>query len=133
MFGLPCLAYAVFERRSVTTQQEEVPVAKGKISFKQSDLTRAIKAVRAAGIDVARIEIEPDTGKIIIVPGRAMVAQRAGAHKVGAHDEAAGADDGYASQYKAIQDALERSRRGDNPSPIEVSHPRSTTTTDTDA
>jgi hypothetical protein len=117
------------------TQQEELPVAKGKLSFKQSDLTRAIKAVRAAGVDVLRIEIEPDTGKIVILPGKAIVAHRAGihnagVHNAGAHDEAGGADDGYASQYKAIQDALERSRRGDNPSPIEAGFPRPTTPAD---
>nr|WP_298683367.1 hypothetical protein [uncultured Dongia sp.] len=108
-------------------------MAKGKISFKQSDLTRAIKAVRAAGIDVSRIEIEPDTGKIIIVPGGAMVVPHAGARNVGAHDQAAGADDGYASQYKAIQDALERSRQGDKPSPIELGQHRPATPTEGEA
>jgi hypothetical protein len=36
-------------------------------NFRQRDLTRAIKGARAAGIDVARIEIEKD-GRIVILP-----------------------------------------------------------------
>lgn len=92
-------------------------MADRKLSFKQSDLTRAIKAVRAAGFDVSRIEIEPETGKIIIVPGKALAVRR----------EPAGTDEALASQYKSIQDALERSRRGDKPSPIEAGrHPPAT-------
>lgn len=98
-------------------------MTKGKLSFKQSDLTRAIKAVRAAGFDVSRIEIEPETGKIIVVPGKALSVRR----------EPAGSDEANASQYKAIQEALERSRRGDTPSTIEVGHHRSATAPDTDA
>jgi hypothetical protein len=39
-------------------------------TFKQTDLTRAMKAVAAAGVDVARIEIDKD-GKIAIITGRA--------------------------------------------------------------
>jgi hypothetical protein len=35
-------------------------------TFRQSDLTRALKAVRAAGLDIARVEIDVD-GKLIIV------------------------------------------------------------------
>jgi len=41
--------------------------------FKKTDVTRAAKAVRAAGIEIARVEIEKD-GKIIIVPGEPMGA-----------------------------------------------------------
>jgi hypothetical protein len=37
-------------------------------SFTQTELSRAVKAVQAGGVAVARIEIEP-TGKIIIVSG----------------------------------------------------------------
>ena len=39
-------------------------------TFRQSDLTRAIRGVRNVGVDVARAEIEKD-GKIIIVVGEA--------------------------------------------------------------
>lgn len=35
-------------------------------SFKHCDIVRAVKAVRAAGLDVARTEIGPD-GRIVIV------------------------------------------------------------------
>ena len=37
-------------------------------TFRQTDLTRAIKAARNAGVDVARAEIAKD-GKIVIVIG----------------------------------------------------------------
>ena len=32
--------------------------------FKKTDVTRAAKAILAAGVDIARVEIEPITGKI---------------------------------------------------------------------
>ena len=38
--------------------------------FTKSDVTRATKAVLAAGLDVARVEIEKD-GRIVVVPGKA--------------------------------------------------------------
>jgi hypothetical protein len=38
-------------------------------AFKKSDLTRAMKAVQAAGLDIARVEIAKD-GAIIVVPGK---------------------------------------------------------------
>jgi hypothetical protein len=41
--------------------------------FRQSDLTRALKAARAAGIEIARFEIEKD-GKIVVVPGKPIEA-----------------------------------------------------------
>jgi hypothetical protein len=37
--------------------------------FKKTDLTRAAKAVLAAGVGIARIEIDPVSGKITIIPG----------------------------------------------------------------
>jgi hypothetical protein len=39
-------------------------------TFKQRDLTKAVKAVVAAGVDIARVEIDRD-GKIVIVAGKA--------------------------------------------------------------
>jgi hypothetical protein len=49
-------------------------MARGKLAFKQSDLTRAIRAALAAGLEIARIEIERD-GRIVIVPGTSTPAQ----------------------------------------------------------
>ena len=37
--------------------------------FKERDVTRAAKAVLAAGLDVARVEISKD-GVIVVVPGK---------------------------------------------------------------
>jgi hypothetical protein len=36
--------------------------------FRQTDLTRALKGARAAGMGIAHVEIEKD-GKIVVVPG----------------------------------------------------------------
>jgi hypothetical protein len=38
-------------------------------TFRQSDVTRALKGVRAAGFGVERVEIGKD-GKIVVVPGK---------------------------------------------------------------
>jgi hypothetical protein len=43
-------------------------MSRGPATFKQRDLTRAVKAVVAAGLAVARVEVDKD-GKIVIVPG----------------------------------------------------------------
>jgi hypothetical protein len=38
-------------------------------TFKQADVTRAVKAVVAAGVDIARVEIDK-SGKIVIVTNK---------------------------------------------------------------
>ena len=42
--------------------------------FRRTDLTRAIKGAIAAGIEIARAEIEPHTGKIVIVFGKSVAS-----------------------------------------------------------
>lgn len=44
-------------------------MARGPCTFRQQDVTRAVKATVAAGVEVARVEIET-TGKIIIVTAK---------------------------------------------------------------
>jgi hypothetical protein len=44
-------------------------VARGPCTFRQLDVTRALRATVAAGIEVQRIEIDKD-GKIIVVTGK---------------------------------------------------------------
>lgn len=44
-------------------------MARGPCTFKQQDVTRALRAAVAAGIDVQRIEIDRD-GKIVVVTGK---------------------------------------------------------------
>lgn len=40
-----------------------------RAAFRQSDVSRAFRGARKAGIDVARVEIRPD-GRITIIPGK---------------------------------------------------------------
>ena len=44
-------------------------MARGPCTFRQHDVTRALRATVAAGIEVQRIEINKD-GKIIVVTGK---------------------------------------------------------------
>jgi hypothetical protein len=48
-------------------------MSRGAHSFKQRDVTRAVKAVVAAGVAVARVEVDKD-GKIAIITGHAKSA-----------------------------------------------------------
>jgi hypothetical protein len=45
-------------------------LARGNCKFRQRDIKAAIKAVMAAGVDIARVEVDKD-GKIIVVTGKA--------------------------------------------------------------
>jgi hypothetical protein len=56
--------------KHLTFRQASISAAKASMArapntFKQGDITRAVKGARAAGVEVARIEID-QTGKIII-------------------------------------------------------------------
>jgi hypothetical protein len=44
--------------------------------FKKTDVTRATKAVLAAGVDISGIEIEPATGKITITTSGSSGAEK---------------------------------------------------------
>ena len=44
-------------------------MARGPCTFRQHDVTRALRATVAAGIEVQRIEIDKD-GKIVVVTGK---------------------------------------------------------------
>ena len=60
---------------------------RGSLTFKQRDVTRAVKAAQAAGMDVACIEIDKE-GKIIILTSRARTAP------ISAYDAWKGSDAG---------------------------------------
>jgi hypothetical protein len=62
-------------------------MSKGRQTFRRNDLTRAIKGAIAAGVEIARAEIEPETGKIVIVFGKS-VASPFTANKPGDWDAA---------------------------------------------
>jgi hypothetical protein len=44
-------------------------MGRGPCTFRQKDVTRALKAARAAGVEVAKVEIDKD-GKIVVVAGK---------------------------------------------------------------
>ena len=50
-------------------------MGRGCLTFRQCDVTRALRAVMAAGVKVERVEID-SVGKITIVTGQASGAER---------------------------------------------------------
>jgi hypothetical protein len=61
-------------------------MSKGRQAFRRNDLTRAIKGAIAAGVEVARAEVEPDTGKIVIVFGKSVASSTADSGEIGGWD-----------------------------------------------
>jgi hypothetical protein len=45
-------------------------------AFRQADVTRALRAARAAGLEVAGYEVDPVTGKIVITTRTAAGEQK---------------------------------------------------------
>lgn len=52
-------------------------MARGPCTFRQQNVTRALRAMLAAGIEVQRIEIDRD-GKIVVVAGKSKELPRDG-------------------------------------------------------
>ena len=50
-------------------------MSKGTWAFRPTDLKRAIKAAGSAGLEIARAEIEPQTGKIVLMFGKSVASQ----------------------------------------------------------
>ena len=42
-----------------------------KVRFRHADLRRTLRAVKAEGVTIERVEIEPATGKIVSIPAGA--------------------------------------------------------------
>jgi hypothetical protein len=46
-------------------------MSRGPQTFRQGDVTRAVRAVVAAGVSVAKVEVDKDGRIIVVVGGRA--------------------------------------------------------------
>lgn len=55
-------------------------MARGVLTFRQADVTRAVKAVVAAGVEVARVEVDKD-GRISVVAGKPASDQGGGGNE----------------------------------------------------
>jgi hypothetical protein len=45
------------------------------IPFKQADISRAVKGALTGGMKIGRVEIDPSSGKIIIMPPEAKASE----------------------------------------------------------
>lgn len=66
-----------FDVRSSKDVTKLLGITRGPCTFRQRDITRALRATVAAGIEVQRIEIEKD-GKIVVVAGKQSDSPRDG-------------------------------------------------------
>jgi hypothetical protein len=55
-------------------------MARAPSTFRQADVTKAVKAVRSAGVDIVRVELTKD-GKIVIITGSATEHSQAEANE----------------------------------------------------
>jgi hypothetical protein len=55
-------------------------MARGRLAFKQGDLTRALRGVSAAGQSVQRVEIDRE-GKIVVFVGKPQQKEEAGGNE----------------------------------------------------
>jgi hypothetical protein len=44
-------------------------MARGSLTFRQRDLVRALRGAKAAGLEIAKVEIDKD-GKIVVIIGK---------------------------------------------------------------
>ena len=51
-------------------------MARAPSTFRQADVTKAVKAVRSAGVDIVRVEVTKD-GKIVIITAPATAPNQA--------------------------------------------------------
>ena len=51
-------------------------MARGPCTFKQGDVTRMVKGVVAAGVDVMRVEVDTD-GRIVVFAGKPQIGSAA--------------------------------------------------------
>jgi hypothetical protein len=71
--------------------------------FKKTDVTRATRAVMAAGLEVCRVEINPRDGTITVVPGKPGESYR-GAELIAGEGANPSALDRELAEFKARHD-----------------------------
>jgi hypothetical protein len=47
--------------------QDVIKMGRSRLTVRQGDVQRVMKAAKVAGLDVSRVEVDPSTGKIVIV------------------------------------------------------------------
>jgi hypothetical protein len=68
------------ERRLLGISIAGLKMARGKLAFKQTDITRALRAASAAGQPVQRFEIDRE-GKIVVFVGEPEQGQKTGGNE----------------------------------------------------